>query len=78
MPMAGRTLLASIAALTATPGRANTSSVPLIGAGLSAARDQARQMARGGDADMRAMAHAMLKIMFGSDYPAPIAARITG
>ena len=26
----------------------------------------------------RAMAHAMLKIMFGSDFPAPIAARITG
>ncbi len=70
MPISRRNLLASLAALAAIPGRASTSSVFVIAAGLSAARDQARQIARRGDAGMRAMAHALLKIMFDSDFPA--------
>ncbi len=41
------------------------------------AGDQARQMERLSDAEMIAEAHAALKTMFGSDFPAPIAAQIT-
>ena len=41
------------------------------------AGDQARQMERLSDAEMVAEAHAALKTMFGSDFPAPIAAQIT-
>jgi monoamine oxidase len=41
------------------------------------AGDQARQMERLSDAEMIAEAHAALKTMFGSDFPAPTAAQTT-